>query len=314
QQGTADALAAAEPALEGGPFAVLNGDGLYDPPSLREVFQAGPAVGAVRVERPEQFGVLELDEAESRVTGVMEKPTDPPSDLINAGAYVFPEEARNWLDVPESERGERELTDVLERACEETTVRAVELDRWLDVGRPWDLLSANEWLIAERSRAIAGNVHPGADLQGAVVVEPGATVRHGVVIEGPAMIREGATVGPNAYVRGTTLIDSGAKIGHAVEIKNSVVMAEASVAHLSYVGDSLLGHAVNFGAGTVVANLRHDEETIRTTVKGEIADTGRRKFGCVAGPRAKTGINTSLNVGAILDAEETTGPGSIRRG
>ena len=311
QEGTADALRAARPALDGEPFAVLNGDGVYDPPSLQQVFEAGPAVGAIEVEDPSQYGVLELADDGSRVTGVIEKPADPPSQLVNTGAYVFPGEALDWLDVGESERGERELTDVLERACEETTVTAVEMGRWLDVGRPWELLAANEWLIGERSRAVAGNVHPGADLQGPVVVEPGATVEHGVVIEGPAIVREGATVGPNAYVRGTTLIDQGAKVGHAVEIKNSVVMAGASVAHLSYLGDSVIGPDVNFGAGTVVANLRHDDQTVRTRVKGESVDTGRRKFGCVCGPGAKTGINTSLDVGVTLDAGEQTMPGAV---
>mgnify|MGYP006274786223 CR=1 FL=1 len=311
RDGTADAVRQAVSVLDEGPFAVLNGDGLYDPTSLREVFEAGPAVGAKRVENPAEYGVLELSEDGSRVTGVLEKPADPPSDLVNTGAYVFPAEATEWLDVPESERGERELTDVLERACRETTVTAVEVDRWLDVGRPWDLLAANEWLIGERSRAVAGTVHPGAELKGAVVVEPRATIESGVVIEGPAMIREGATVGPNAYVRGTTLIDRDAHVGHAVEIKNSVIMADTNVAHLSYVGDSVLGPRVNFGAGTVVANLRHDDGTVPTTVKGETVDTGRRKYGCVCGPGAKTGVNTSLDPGVVLDADARTDPGAV---
>ena len=313
RDGTADALRQAAEVLDGEQFAVLNGDGLYDPPSLRAVFEAGPAVGAKRVEDPSQYGVLELSEDGSQVTGVIEKPADPPSDLVNTGAYVFPGEAIDWLDVDASERGERELTDVLERTCQETTVSPVEMERWLDVGRPWELLEANEWLIGERSRAIAGNVHPGADLQGAVIVEPGATVRSGVVIEGPTMIREGATVGPNAYVRGTTLIDRNVSIGHAVEVKNSVVMPGTSISHLSYVGDSVIGPDVNFGAGTTVANLRHDDQTVVVTVKGEAVDTDRRKFGCVCGPGAKTGINTSLNVGVTLEAGATTQPGSVIR-
>ena len=36
-------------------------------------------------------------------------------DLANTGGYAFPESARHLLDVPESERGQRELTDVLRR-------------------------------------------------------------------------------------------------------------------------------------------------------------------------------------------------------
>ena len=98
-------------------------------------------------------------------------------------------------------------------------------------------------------------------------------------------------------------------VGHGVEVKNSVLMADTSVGHLSYVGDSVLGQGVNFGAGTNVANLRHDDENVRLTVKGDRVDTGRRKLGVIVGDDAKTGINTSLNAGLRIGAGETTGPG-----
>jgi len=86
-------------------------------------------------------------------------------------------------------------------------------------------------------------------------------------------------------------------------------MAGAHVNHLSYVGDSVLGREVNFGAGTNVANLRHDDQPVKHTVKGERVSTGRRKFGVVAGDGVKTGINTSLNAGVTLSSEATTTPG-----
>ena len=311
QRGTADAVRAAQPFLDDEPFAVLNGDALYDQPSLTALYGDGPAVGSYRVSNPSAYGVLETTAQNGRplATGVVEKPDDPPSDLINAGAYVFPAAAQNWLDVPESERGEYELTDVLERACVETDVRVVPFERWLDVGRPWELLEANEWTLADHDRAIRGDVHGDADLRGPVVVEEGATVDSGVVIEGPAWIRTGATVGPNAYVRGATLVGPDAKVGHAVEVKNSVLMTGATVGHLSYVGDSVLGRDVNFGAGTTVANLRHDDADVRTQVKGEAVSTGRRKFGVVCGDGVKTGIQTSLNAGVVLPTDGRTAPG-----
>ncbi|NEU56490.1 bifunctional sugar-1-phosphate nucleotidylyltransferase/acetyltransferase [Halorussus sp. MSC15.2] len=306
QSGTADAVRAARDLLDG-PFAVLNGDNLYDSENIEALFEAGPAVGAMRVEDPSNYGVLSTDG--DTVTDIVEKPTDPPTDLANTGAYLFPEAARDWLDVPESERGEREITDVLARAVEEYDVSAVELDKWLDVGRPWELLEANEWKLGELDRDLRGTVHEDADIRGDVVVEEGATVDAGVVIEGPALVRSGASVGPNAYVRGATLVDEDAKIGHSVEVKNSVLGRGTHVAHLSYVGDSVLGRDVNFGAGTNVANLRHDDKPVTFTVKGERVSTGRRKFGVVAGDGAKTGINASLNVGTKLSPGVGVPPG-----
>lgn len=306
QLGTAHAVQAARGHLDGA-FAVLNGDDLYDPAGLADLFSGGPAVGTYEVDDPRPYGVFEVDGEE--VTGIVEKPADPPSNRINVGAYVFPAEAREWLDVPVSERGEHELTDVLERVVDEHSVRTVGIDRWMGVGRPWELLEANEWKLGELERRVEGEVKGDADLRGPVVVEEGATVEPGVVVEGPALIRSGADVGPNSYVRGSTLLCEGVHVGHGVELKNSVVMAGTNVPHLSYVGDSVLGRDVNLGAGTQVANLRHDDEPVRLTVKGERVSTGRRKFGVVVGDEVKTGINTSLNPGVVLSTGARTSPG-----
>ncbi|MXR52208.1 NTP transferase domain-containing protein [Halovenus sp. WSH3] len=305
QRGTADAVRAAAPELDG-EFVVLNGDNLYDE-GIEGLFGDGPAIAAIEVEDPTSYGVLST--AGETVTDIVEKPADPPSKLANAGAYQFPAAAIEYLDVPKSERGEYELTDVLARVIDEFDVRAVELDRWLDVGRPWELLEANEWRLGELDRRIDGSVADSATIRGPVVVEEGATVEPGTVVEGPALIRSGATVGPNAYVRGRTLLAENTKVGQSVEIKNSVIMADSSVPHLSYVGDSVLGRDVNFGAGTNVANLRHDDADVRVTVKGDRVSTGRRKFGVVAGDRVKTGINTSLNPGVVLSTGARTKPG-----
>ncbi|MFC4541790.1 bifunctional sugar-1-phosphate nucleotidylyltransferase/acetyltransferase [Halosolutus amylolyticus] len=308
QAGTADAVETASDRLDG-PFAVLNGDNLYDPAAIERLFDACPAVCAVEVPDPSNYGVLST--ADGTVTDIVEKPADPPTNLANAGAYAFPERAAEWLDVPASERGEHEITDVLATVVGRFAVTPITLDRWLDVGRPWELLEANEWKLADLDRRIDGEVSDAAHLEGNVVVESGATIEPGVLVEGPALIRSGASVGPNAYVRGATLIDRNASVGNGVEVKNSVLSPGAAVNHLSYVGDSVLGRDVNFGAGTTVANLRHDDGDVRFTVKGDRVSTDRRKFGVVAGDGVKTGINTSLTPGLKLSTGATTHPGEV---
>jgi UDP-N-acetylglucosamine diphosphorylase/glucosamine-1-phosphate N-acetyltransferase len=316
QLGTAHAVRAASGHLDG-PFVVLNGDDLYDPGAIERLFAGGPAVGTYEVDDPRPYGVFDLAETSNagatgdtvEVTNIVEKPADPPSNRVNVGAYVFPAAAREWLDVPQSDRGEHEITDVLARVLEEFDVRAVGVDRWLGVGRPWELLEATEWKLGDLHRRIEGSVAASAELRGDVVVEAGATVEPGVVVEGPVLVRAGSEVGPNAYVRGHTLLCEDVHVGHAVEIKNSVLMTGAAVPHRSYVGDSVLGRGVNFGAGTTVANLRHDDDPVRVTVKGERISTGRRKFGVVVGDGAKTGIDTSLNAGVTLGTDVHTKPG-----
>lgn len=305
RRGTAHAVLAASEHIDGD-FVVLNGDDLYDAASIGRLFEHCPAVGAHTVADPSPYGVFSLDG--DRVTGIVEKPKNPPTNQVNVGAYHFPAAARDELDVPVSERGEHELTDVLARVLEEYEVRIVPVDRWLGVGRPWELLAANEWKLGELTRRLDGDVSGRADLRGDVVVEAGARIEPGAVIDGPCLVRADASVGPNAHVRGATLLCEGVEVGHAVEIKNSVVMAEAAVPHLSYVGDSVLGRRVNLGAGTQVANLRHDDEPIEQTVAGERVSTGRRKFGVVAGDDVKTGINTTIYPGVTLSSGIQTDP------
>lgn len=320
QRGTADALRAAAEFLDG-EFAVLNGDNLYRSTDLADLFARVPAVGTYHVDDPCSYGVLVADGGVIR--RVVEKPKDPPANTINTGAYTFPEDALDLLNVAPSERGELELTDVLERVIERNEVSPVPFEEWMDVGRPWELLGANEKCLRELNgdlrngryveldNGVAGDVHPTAALNGNVVIEPGTDIKAGVVIDGPVLIRSGATIGPNAYVRGPTLVGPGARIGHAVEVKNSVMMADATIGHLSYVGDSVIGPRANLGAGTNVANLRHDDEPVSVTVGDERVSTGRRKFGTVVGPDVKTGIQTGINPGVTLSAGARTAPGEI---
>ncbi|KPN29159.1 bifunctional protein GlmU [Halolamina pelagica] len=63
---------------------------------------------------------------------------------------------------------------------------------------------------------------------------------------------------------------------------------------------------MNFGAGTVVANLRHDGAPVDLTVADERRTTGRRKFGAVVGHGTKTGIDTSINAGVTLAPDSRT--------
>lgn len=364
QRGTADAVRVATDHVDGA-FTVLNGDNLYRPTDLSRLFESVPSVGAARVDDPSSYGVLASEDGV--VTEVVEKPSDPPSNTINAGAYAFPAAVVDFLDVPPSDRGELELTDALDRVISEHDVTLVPFDDWMDVGRPWELLEANERrlpggaldgsaglgpvdvpqrsdgldpvdvpersdglgpvddpgpaagttasadgpLVVETGEEPRGAIHPDATVSGSVICEAGVEIRSGVVIEGPVRLRSGATIGPNAYVRGPTLVGPGARIGHAVEVKNSVVMADARIGHLSYVGDSVVGPNANLGAGTNVANLRHDGEPVALTVCGERVSTDRRKFGTVIGPDVKTGIQTGINPGVTLSAGSSTEPGEI---
>ncbi len=310
QRGTADAVVVASETVEA-PFLVLNGDVLVEGDVLhRLVDTTAPALVGTTVDDPTQYGVLSVEDG--RLVDIVEKPADPPSNLINAGLYLVDAGLADALAaVDESARGELELTDAIAQRIE-SGVRVIAHDEyWLDVGYPWDLLGATEVVLDQLETRLEGDLHPSASIEGPVVVEAGATVEAGSTLRGPVVIASGATVGPHAYVRDGAVIGPDATVGHATEVKASILMREATASHLSYIGDSILGMGVNLGAGTTVANLRHDGASVKVPIKGALRDTGRRKFGVILGHEVHTGINTSLNAGLVLPSEATTKPGSV---
>jgi bifunctional UDP-N-acetylglucosamine pyrophosphorylase/glucosamine-1-phosphate N-acetyltransferase len=309
-RGTGHAVAAAKPPHDE-PFLILNGDVFLRDADVRRVVESGPgSLAAAHVERPQAYGVLEL--REGRAVRVVEKSAAPPTNLANAGVYHAPAGFARLVEaLSPSPRGELELTDALQASFEERPWKVVEVQDWLDVGRPWDLLAAAERALAEWPETREGTIEAGATLHGKVIVAPGATIKAGAYVEGPVYVGPNATVGPNCYLRPNTVLLEGAKVGNACEIKASLLMAGAHAAHLSYVGDSVLGERANLGAGTLVANLRHDGKPIKVTHLGERVETGRRKLGVVLGDDVHTGINTTLNLGVMLPAGDSTMPGEV---
>ena len=177
---------------------------------------------------------------------------------------------------------------------------------------PWELLRANELQVgALKETVIEGTFHPNAVIEGILRLGRGSRILPGVFIEGNVVIGENCKIGPNCYLRGSTSIGDKCHVGNAVEIKNSLILSGTSVGHLSYVGDSVLGEKVNFGAGTITSNFRHDGKNHRTEVDGVLIDTGRRKFGSIIGDGVHTGIHTSIYPGRKLWPGTSTRPGDI---
>ena len=179
---------------------------------------------------------------------------------------------------------------------------------------PWDLLRVNEMAV-DKILGSGGIDEPpsGTRVEGRLRLGPGTRLLPGVYVEGDVIVGENCTIGPNCYIRGLTSIGAGCRIGQAVEIKNSIILSGSSIGHLSYCGDSIVCENVNFGAGTIAANFRHDGGNHRSMVQGTLVDTGRRKFGTVAGDGVHTGIHTSIYPGRKLWPHTSTRPGEIVR-
>jgi UDP-N-acetylglucosamine diphosphorylase/glucosamine-1-phosphate N-acetyltransferase len=319
--GTGNAVSVAEPFVDGD-FVLVYGDLLFTPKALRSVLDLYVAkkpkavLAVVPVEKPENYGVVELGEG-GIVKRVVEKPTcgEAPSNMANAGIYVFSTDIFEKIrKIKASSRGEWEITDAITlMAKEREPVFAVKISstEWFDIGRPWDLLEANRWVLSRVEHRVIGHVEAGAHIVGPVTVAETAHVRSGAYIEGPVYIGEYSDIGPNCYIRPCTSIGRKVRIGNACEVKNSIIMDGVHVGHLSYVGDSIIGENCNLGAGTITANYRFDAGTVKMVVKGRLVDSGRTKLGVVLGDNVKTGINALFMPGVKVGNNCWIGPNVV---
>lgn len=177
---------------------------------------------------------------------------------------------------------------------------------------PWDFLKLNEEVLAMVNNSeIYGEVSPLAQVDGHLHLGEGSVILPGVYIEGNVIIGRNCRIGPNTHIRGNSAIADHCQIGNAVEVKNSVIYPYTKIKHLSYIGDSVVGSHVNMGAGTILANYRHDGTNHRSMVNGALVNTGRTRFGAVIGDGVRTGVNTSVYPGRKIGAGRVTRPNTI---
>jgi bifunctional UDP-N-acetylglucosamine pyrophosphorylase/glucosamine-1-phosphate N-acetyltransferase len=317
--GTAHAIKSVQDAVED-EFIVLNGDVIVDPRLIVDLIanyeseNASSLLMLTEVEDPSSFGVVEMEG--NLIKNIIEKPSpeEAPSNLINAGIYVFDKSIFEAINkTGKSERGEYEITDSLKIQMGEN-IKVIGLkseDKWIDIGRPWELLDVNEHFISGMKEKIQGKIEEGVTIHGPVILGKNSIIRSGTYIFGPVFIGEGCDIGPNSYLRKCSYLGNNVNVGNAVEIKNSIIMDGTNVNHLSYVGDSVIGANCNIAAGTNIANLRFDNQNVKMNIKGEKCDCGTRKLGAIFGDNVKTGINSSFNPGVKVGINAAIGSGTI---
>jgi bifunctional UDP-N-acetylglucosamine pyrophosphorylase/glucosamine-1-phosphate N-acetyltransferase len=310
QMGTADAIRMVEGMLDGN-FLVANGDVIISREDIgRLIRHSGNTLSITKVEDSRSLGMVEV--AEGKVVRIHEKTEKPPTQMANAGLYLFtPDIFKAISRTTKSPRGEYEITDSLQILMEMGNAIAYqEIKHWLDLSYPWDLLPANEALLPGVVPQNLGVIEDNVVMKGNVSIGKGTVVRSGSYIVGPVVIGESCDIGPNCYIRPATSIGDDCHIGAAVEIKNSIIMKGSKIPHHNYVGDSVIGEQCNLGAGTKIANLRLDKRNIQ--VAG--MDTGRRKLGAIIGDHVEIGINASINVGCVIGNNTSIGPGTVASG
>ena len=132
-----------------------------------------------------------------------------------------------------------------------------------------------------------------------VVFGPKVKIGNNVIIKSFSHLEEckienKVEIGPYARIRPETVLKEGSKIGNFVEVKKSIVGKKSKVNHLSYIGDSKIGKAVNIGAGTITCNY-----------------DGIKKSKTIIKDKVFIGSNSSLVAPVTINSESIVGAGSV---
>jgi len=163
------------------------------------------------------------------------------------------------------------------------------------------------WTITSGIKEIILDLIPklGADfkVENDIAIHRSAVLEPGITLKGPVIIMEKCRIGANAYFREGVFLDSSVHIGPGSEIKSSLIFSGTAIAHLNYIGNSIIGRNVNFEAGSIAANHYNErvDKRIRVSFQNQIIDTGQEKFGALVGDHSRIGANGVLSPGTILE-------------
>jgi glucose-1-phosphate thymidylyltransferase len=197
-----------------------------------------------RIDHPENYGVVELDDA-GRVMRLVEKPKVPPSDLALVGIYLFDAKIHEAVAaITPSWRGELEITDALQWLVSNGYEVRPHIHRgwWIDTGQPGDMLEANDLVLEGLDHRIEGYVDRDSNVGRRVTIERGAEIINSV-IRGPSIIGENTRIvnsyiGPYTSIYHDVLVES-SEIEHSMILENSKIQGiEARIQ------DSLIGRDV----------------------------------------------------------------------
>ncbi len=128
-----------------GKFISLMGDDLYSKKDIKECLKYKLSVLAKKVNNPEKFGVLKVENG--KIIDFIEKPKKFLSNLVSTGLWIFDDRAFNFK-LKKSERDEFEIVDIAKQYLKiGENINIVEVkDFWIPISCKEDLDFATKFL------------------------------------------------------------------------------------------------------------------------------------------------------------------------
>ncbi len=293
---------------------ILNWDSIFDKWDLENIIHFHWYGALVKkVLEPNKYWIFKQNE-KNLATEIIEKPEIFVWDLANLWVYKFNEEIIEISkNIPLSKRGEYEITDSINEFIKRHNFHLLEVNwEFIDVWYPWDILKANKYFLDSLQESkIDGIIESWVTIQWKIILEEWALLKSWTYIEWNVYIWKNTSIWPNTYLRWSTVIGENCHIWNAVEIKNSCIWNKTNVAHLSYIGDSIIWNNVNIWWWFITANLRHDKKDIQVMISGKLINTHLYKFWVIIWDNTKTGIKTMTYPWRIIQNDSFTIPGEI---
>jgi UDP-N-acetylglucosamine diphosphorylase / glucose-1-phosphate thymidylyltransferase / UDP-N-acetylgalactosamine diphosphorylase / glucosamine-1-phosphate N-acetyltransferase / galactosamine-1-phosphate N-acetyltransferase len=217
-----------------------------------------------RVEDPSRYGVVEVKG--DNIVGITEKPSNPASDIINAGIYAFNDVVFNYME------SELNIPDAINNMIANgESIKALETNQmWLDTVYPWDILSLNAMILQNTHSGQNGIIEPGVILKGPILIGTDTVIHSNSYIVGPVMIGKGCEIGPDVCIFPATCIANNVVISPFSEIRNSVIGDDVNISSSAIIQDSVIDEGCiigpQFNACSNNAEIKIDEEyhTVKT--------------------------------------------------
>jgi mannose-1-phosphate guanylyltransferase len=249
--GTGGAIQNAAKKLEGsGPVVIFNGDvlsshNLEEQMAFHLKNQADVTLYLTEVPDARAFGVVELDDSH-QILSFNEKMENPPTNMINAGCYIFNREVIESIPDGRVVSVERETFPELLKN-RRRLLGFVDRNYWLDIGNPRAFLTATRDLISGRASSPALSL---AVESGRVIKQNDevATGSHVEIIE-PSTQDSGCFIDNNVVIGSQSHLTN-CIIGEGAHIGEKAVLINTFVAPGFHVPAATLAENMFFGFGT----------------------------------------------------------------
>ncbi len=181
------------------------------------------------VDNPSRFGIADIKDG--KITKIMEKPKDPPTNLAVTGIYFLTSKIFDVISrLKPSWRNELEITDALQMLLEEgnkITYNTI-TDYWKDTGTPEDIINANKEILYNMKPYFLGTKDDDVEINGNVMVEEGTKIKSGSKLFGPLIIGKNCIIENNSRIGPNTSIGENTIISNS-DIKDSIIMNDCHV-------------------------------------------------------------------------------------